>query len=378
MSKILASLACNLDANILLAALPLFESERVEAIEWSFDTLFRHEAIPGWFLELIQACSDQNRLIGHGVFFSLFSGKWSPAQQDWLTRLATLSKAYQFDHITEHFGFMTGEDFHKGAPIGIPYTPATLALGQDRLKRIQAACNCPVGLENLAFSYALDEVKRHGEFLGRLVESVNGFIILDLHNLYCQIHNFDIDFNEIIQLYPLDRVREIHISGGSWQDSQLVPGRAIRRDTHDDGVPPEVFGLLESSLAKCPHLKYVVLEQLGSGLQTEESRSLFRQDFLRMAQIVDQCNQTRQETAEYSFLPKQPGILQALPLEDGVLYSQQAQLSHILETAGDYEAARALLTASILADSSWKVEQWTPYMVETALAIAQKWKNGFA
>lgn len=377
MSKILSSIACNLDANILLAALPLFEAEKIEAIEWSFDTLFQHKEVPDWFMDLVTAFSDQNRLIGHGVFFSLFSGKWLPQQQEWLTHLAALSKQFQFDHVTEHFGFMTGEDFHKGAPISIPFTPVTLALGQDRLKRIQVACECPVGLENLAFSYSLDEVKQQGEFLDKLVESVNGFIILDLHNLYCQIHNFDLDFAEIIQLYPVDRVREIHISGGSWQDSMLVDNKKIRRDTHDDSVPEEVFELLERAIVKCPNLKYVVLEQLGTGLNTEESRRLFQQDFLQMKQIVQQGNRSRPATVEYSFLPRKPYVLEALPLENEWLYAQQAQLSSILETATDFDAAHNLLQASNLANSDWNIEKWEPYMVETALAIAQKWKHGF-
>ncbi len=377
MPNILSAIACNLDQHILLAALPLLEAEKIEAVEWSFDTLFQHEEVPDWFLALIQEFSDQNRLIGHGVFFSLFSGKWSPEQQNWLRRLEQLSKEFSFDHITEHFGFMTGEDFHKGAPISIPYTAATLALGQDRLKRIQAACHCPVGLENLAFSYSLDEVKKHGEFLDRLVDSVNGFIILDLHNLYCQIHNFDIGFEEIMALYPLHRVREIHISGGSWQDSLMAPGEKIRRDTHDDAVPNEVFDLLEHSLRKCPNLKYVVLEQLGTGLYTEESRSRFQQDFLQMEQII-RHNEQRLPATGNSFLPPGQLFLEARPLENERLYAQQLQLSNILETAGSYDAAQKMLHTSDLAQSEWEVEKWDPRMLETALAIAQKWKHGFA
>src|SRR6185295_16105907 len=98
------------------------------------------------------------------------------------------------------------------------------------------------------------------------------FIILDLHNIYCQIHNFNIEFDNIIDLFPLHRVREIHISGGSWEDSHIIPGKKIRRDTHDDSVPEEVFGLLELSIHRCPNLKYVVLEQLSSGLDTLQKR----------------------------------------------------------------------------------------------------------
>ena len=168
MPKIYSSVACNLDSNILQASLPLLQAEKVEAIEWSFDTLYNHKNIPAWFVELLTAFGNEGRLIGHGVYFSLFFGKWTKSQQKWLDHLKKVTKNFRFDHITEHFGFMTGEDFHKGAPIGVPMTSSTLAIGQDRLKRIYNACQCPVGLENLAFAYSLDEVKRHGEFLNQL------------------------------------------------------------------------------------------------------------------------------------------------------------------------------------------------------------------
>jgi uncharacterized protein (UPF0276 family) len=81
--------------------------------------------------------------------------------------------------------FFTGENLHYGAPLPSPYGSATLRIGQDRLSRSYDACRCPVGLENLAFSYLLDEVKRHGEFLEKLLKPVHSFLILDLHKLYC-------------------------------------------------------------------------------------------------------------------------------------------------------------------------------------------------
>lgn len=377
MSTVCSSLACNLDASILLAAIPLFESEKVEAIEWSFDTVFRHDQLPEWFAELLRAFSREGRLIGHGVFFSLFSGKWTKDQQQWLDRLQTLATAYPFDHITEHFGFMTGADFHKGAPVPVPFTPATLALGRDRLQRIQHACNCPVGLENLAFAYSPEEVKRHGDFLDQLLGSINGFIILDLHNLYCQMHNFNLSPDELLAHYPLDRVREMHISGGSWHGSHAEPSRTIRRDTHDDAVPDEVFGMLQGTIGRCPNLKYVVLEQLGSGLDTEERRAAFRQDFLKMNRIVGQQNRRLTPAPVRTFLPPQPCVPAPVPPEDPSLYAQQLQLSRILETAADYRHAQQLLGASDLARSGWKIEHWEPCMLETAMDIARKWKNGF-
>jgi uncharacterized protein (UPF0276 family) len=375
-NSILSSIACNLDAGILSASLPLFAEERIEAIEWSFDTLFNYKEVPSWFLELLHTYSREKRLVGHGVFFSLFSGRFLPEQHSWLKHLEKMAAEFHFDHITEHFGFMTGKDFHHGAPLNIPYSDVTLRIGRDRLARIQDACKCPVGLENLAFSYSLDEVKRHGEFLERLIEPVNGFIILDLHNLYCQLHNFSVPYHELIALYPLDRVREIHISGGSWENAVSGPERKIRRDTHDDAVPASVFELLRRTIPKCPNLKYVVMEQMGVGLRTEASKLAFYQDFIEMQGIVQELQDRPAALLPVnSFMPLQAYTLAPAVAENELLYAQQMQLSDILETAASYQDAMQALLISSLAGTEWQVERWDADMLETAIHIAQKWKK---
>jgi len=376
MPRLLSSISCNLDSHLLLAALPLLEAEKVQAIEWSFDALYKTPELPDWFSELLTTYSQESRLIGHGVYFSLFSGRWLPEQQAWLSHLEQLSAKFRFDHISEHFGFMTGQDFHQGAPLGIPFTQKTLVIGQDRLKRIADACRCPVGLENLAFSYSLEEVKKHGVFLDQLVEPVNGFLILDLHNVYCQLHNFNLTIDDLINFYPIHRVREIHISGGSWEDSHIAPGKKIRRDTHDDAVPEEVFQLLQYMIGKCQNLKYVVLEQIGSALETPERQIRFQQDFEKLDAIVQQENRKDLDVFTHSFLPTMYGSC-GPPLEDQLLYDQQLELSHILYSATSYNHARQLLSSSSLANTEWNVETWETHMLETAMGIAQKWKDGF-
>ncbi len=375
MSKVLSSIACNLDLHLLAAALPLFEAEKVQAMEWSFDVLYHQPERPDWFEALVAAFSSERRLIGHGVFFSLFKAKWSTEQTQWLRDLQIISRTTPFDHLTEHFGFFTGRDFHTGAPLSVPFTPQTLAIGRDRLQRIQAACVCPVGLENLAFAYSLDEVRRHGDFLAQLLEPVNGFIILDLHNLFCQLHNFQLAFETLLALYPLEKVREIHISGGSWDVHLHDASQKIRRDTHDDNVPDAVFELLEKALPICPNLKYVVLEQMGTALQTEAERAAYRQDFERMDKIVARFNLNNQLRTIAPFLPRLDSTLAEQPLENTTLFEQQRQLSDILETSAHYQQAQERLRHSTLHQSAWQVEQWDEAMLHTALQIAQKWKG---
>jgi hypothetical protein len=250
-----------------------------------------------------------------------------------------------------------------------------LRIGQDRLHRIYEACQCPVGLENLAFAYSLAEVEQHGEFLAKLIAPVNGFIILDLHNLYCQLHNFAVSYEALIDLYPLDCVREIHISGGSWEDSGVLPHQKVRRDTHDDAVPAEVFRLLALTMPKCPNLKFVVLEQLGTGLRSENSKAQFRRDFQQMADLVQQHRASFSPVQPANtFRPAQLPALGAA-IEDQSFHAQQMQLSDILESATSFEEAHRRLHASSLANSAWKIEAWEPHMLETAVRIAQKWKQ---
>lgn len=371
-----AGLCCNLDTDLLQAAIPLFEANKVDVVEWSFDTLYKCDVIPDWFTNLLQEYSKANRLVGHGVYFSMFTGKWLEDQALWLKTLAQYSKTFQFDHISEHFGFLTGKDFHSGAPLPVPLTDATLTVGRDRLLRLFDTCQCPVGVENLAFSFTLDTVKKQGEFLNQLIEPVNGFIILDLHNLYCQVHNFKIDFDCLASLYPLERVREIHISGGSWQPSYTDPQKKIRRDTHDSAVPDEVFDYLPVLISKCPNLKYVILEQLGRGFSTPESIFQFRQDFNQLADLIAGLPDQKRAKIKADFLPNSPRIINK-PIDDEILYAQQMELSEIVENCANVKDAVLKLNQSTLANSAWEVEQWEYDMLDTAIKIAEKWKNGF-
>ena len=372
MTKILSTVSFNFDTNIVNTCLPLFRDESIDAIEWSFDTLYQIDALPSWFSELLFQFGDESRLIGHGVFFSLLNGVHSTHQKQWLKDLEEKSKQYKFNHITEHFGFFSGSNAHQGAPLSLPYTETTLKIGIDRLKRISNVCKCPVGLENLALAYSLEDVKRHGEFLEALVSPVNGFVLLDLHNLYCQVHNFEIPFDDIIQSYPLDLVREIHISGGSWSDSQAKLGLKIRRDTHDDFVPEQVFEYLEKALKLCPNLKYVVLEQVGNGLSTQIQQDGFQRDFCRMKRIIS--NYEIKEHNQLDFMPIDQFQINT-PIENEGLYNFQRTLSSILENAENIEDAFHQISKLNKDNPNLELSFSEPHMLETAIRIAQKWRD---
>ncbi len=276
-----------MESDFFRAAQPLFESGEVEVLEWSFDMSWGIAAKPPWVEELLEFYSQRDRLIGHGVSYSLLSAQQDERQTHWLKLLQQECLDYRYRHISEHFGWMAAGDFYQSAPLPMPLTPETLQLGRNNLKRFSDTANVPVGLENLAFAFGWQDVLQQGEFIDRLLEPVDGFLVLDLHNLYCQLHNFQQSAEQLLKRYPLHRVRELHVSGGSWSvTSKGQQTKKIRRDTHDDQVPEAVFELLAIALHSCPNVEAVIFERIGHTLHTEAEIVGFRQDFLRMKQVV--------------------------------------------------------------------------------------------
>ena len=64
-------------------------------------------------------------------------------------------------------------------------------------------------------------------------------------------------------------------------------GTPIRRDTHDDDVPDEVFKMLETALPRCPQTEVVIFERLGSSLATPVDHEHMQADFLRLKTILE-------------------------------------------------------------------------------------------
>ncbi len=262
----------------------LFEAGQVDVVEWSFDVGWGR-SLPGWLDELLSFYSDRDRLLGHGVSYSLLSAQWQSPQAKWLDQYQAELQKYRYHHISEHFGWMGAGKFYHSAPLSLPLAPQTLAMGIDQLQKLVQMSTVPVGLENLAFAWNQQDACEQGSFIRQMLAPVQGFLLLDLHNLYCQMANFNQSAATMLALYPLELVREIHIAGGSWSKSGQ---RHIRRDTHDAAVPEEVFQLLARVLPRCHNLKAVILERLGHTLETEAARTGLQQDFARLRQVVEQ------------------------------------------------------------------------------------------
>lgn len=274
-------LSLMLEDDFLRAALPLFTGGEVEVLEWSFDVGWPPAVMPDWAGELVGEFAANGRLYGHGVHFSVLSAGVGDRQERWLTRLADEVRTHAYRHISEHFGFCNTAGFHRSAPLPVPLTETTLAVGRSHLQRLGEVAGVPVGLENLAFAFSARDVAEQGRFLDELLAPTDGFLLLDLHNLYCQTINFDRTIDDLLATYPLHRVRELHVSGGSADEHD---GR-IRRDTHDGPVPAALFNWLPRVLSACPHVEAVIFERLGGTIAPADDEE-YRADFRRLREVV--------------------------------------------------------------------------------------------
>jgi uncharacterized protein (UPF0276 family) len=273
------------------AASPLLESDGdVEVVEWTLDNGWaaraQGRALPAWCVDTLARYAERDALYGHGFSLSPLSGTWTERHDIWLALLRREMRQRRYQHVSEHFCFVTAAGFAHSAPLPVPLTERTLRMGQERMRRLAEAAGTRVGLENLAIAFGKRDVLAQGQFLDELLAPVDGFVLLDLHNLYCQLHNFDMSADDLLASYPLARVTELHLSGGSWDRPECDPhGRRFRRDTHDDAVPEEVFELLPLALELCPNLEAVFFERIGGSMRPEDYPR-FVADYQRIRSIV--------------------------------------------------------------------------------------------
>jgi uncharacterized protein (UPF0276 family) len=277
------------DEAFLEAVRPLFAEGLVAALEWDIDDSwgFSSRTPPDWAERMLDLYAEEGALYGHGVWLSVLTTPWQPRQEVWLERLAQECRRRPYRHVSEHFGFTAAGPFTRSTMLPLPYCGATVDLGRDRVERLRAATGRPVGLEVLANTLSPIDAVDQGPFLEAVLAPSGGFLVLDVHNVWTQAVNTGLPPELLLESYPLERVRELHVSGGSW-------GRAlgtrdstpVRLDSHDGPLLPPVLSLLRRALALCPRCELVIVERRGETLLSEDVRSEWRDQYRAVVELV--------------------------------------------------------------------------------------------
>ncbi|MEZ0225789.1 MAG: DUF692 family multinuclear iron-containing protein [Alphaproteobacteria bacterium] len=270
------------DARYLDAARPLFSAGAVDAIEWSVDS-WSHDDSADEIDTLLDDYAKRGRLIGHGIHYPLLAVTADKMRATWLKQLKPVIKANKYTGVSVHFGFSTGWKLREGAPLPVPLCKEALDIGKKAMLALQKTVKVPVGIENLALAFSKQDVASQGVFIEEMLRAVDGYLLLDLHNIYCQSINFGIPIIDLVKTYPLGRVLEIHVAGGSWSEHGKMK---VRRDTHDGRVPKELFDALPSVIKLCPKAQYIIFEKLPQSFKTKADTAGFRDDFMQLKSVV--------------------------------------------------------------------------------------------
>jgi len=218
--------------------------------------------------------------VGHGVGWS--TGSVSPPhRRRWVEALRRDAVAFGFRWYTEHSGLTVAGGQHLTLPLPVPFDTGHAATTRAALDAL-ADLVPVVGLENSALPFVVGDPLAEPGWLGRAVGPHH--LLLDLPNLWTMALNLGFDPLAWLARAPLDRVIELHLSGGSWT-GDWFPGRPQRLDSHDTAVPPEVWDLLDHVLPRCPGLRGVTVERMEGTLGDDDVPELLG-DLRRLRRVL--------------------------------------------------------------------------------------------
>jgi len=240
-----------------LAASILLHEEQIDVLEVIADDYF--DARPR-AREALATLARQRPLYLHGVGLGLASAH--PVDRGRLDCLARLIGVIEPAGWSEHLAFVRAGAVEIGHLAAPPRTPATIEGAWRNLERARAIVGARPIVENIATlidppGSTLDEPT----WITAILVASGAPLLLDLHNLHANAHNFGYDAEAALRQLPLDRIGAIHLAGGK----AIEDGRGQTRllDDHLHAVPLPVYELLEDVAALAPQPLIVILERDG-------------------------------------------------------------------------------------------------------------------
>lgn len=191
---------------------------------------------------LLRQVRERHPVALHGVSMSI--GSVDGIDRDYLSRLRALVDEVDPMLVSDHLCWTRIEGFNSHDLLPLPYTEealdvvcANIAVAQDMLGRAML-------IENPSSYVAFaDAPMTEWQFLDEMCARTGCSLLLDVNNIYVSATNHGFDPQDYLAGIPADRVGQIHLAGHS-------QGRELLIDTHDKPVPPQVWALYETALAR--------------------------------------------------------------------------------------------------------------------------------
>ena len=191
-------------------------------------------------------------LVMHGVAMSI--GTVDPLSSEYLTKLKKLADDINPAWISDHLCWtgIAHKNSHDLLPV--PYTEEALKHIVSRIQQVQDFLGRPIALENP--STYLEFKTSHipeSEFIAEMAKQSGCNLLLDVNNVYVTCYNHRLDPKAYIDVLPLNKVAQIHLSGHTNKGTHII-------DTHDDHVVDDVWKLYKYVVHKAGRVPNTMVE----------------------------------------------------------------------------------------------------------------------
>lgn len=204
---------------------------------------------------LLEAARKRFPISLHGLCGDLAGS--AALDEDFLSGLRALIAHVDAPHFSDHLCFTTlaGAEVHDLVPL--PHNERAVSRAAARIRAVQDRIEVPVLVENVSATFRTPGGTMSEEaFVRAVLEEADCGLLLDVNNVWVNAQNFDFDPLAFIEALPLERVGEIHVAGGIYDDEA-----GCWVDTHGEDTPAPVLALLGEVIARLPHDAPVLLER---------------------------------------------------------------------------------------------------------------------
>jgi uncharacterized protein (UPF0276 family) len=175
-------------------------------------------------------------IVPHAINLSI--GSAEGIDEDYLQKLAKLINKINPPWWSEHLSFTRARGVEIGHLSPLPYTPEAVDVVCQNIEQIKRYIDVPLILENITYLLTIPGAQMtEAQFIGEVAERCDCGLLLDVTNLYTNSVNHDYDANQFLDQLPLERVIQLHFTGGFWHDGVLI-------DSHSHSTPSEVWRLM--------------------------------------------------------------------------------------------------------------------------------------
>ncbi len=188
--------------------------------------------------------ADKYAISLHAVGLSL--GADQAVDTNHLKQFKELVDRYKPFNVSDHVAWSASGNAHLNDLLPLPYTSETLERLTNNIKQTQDYFGRAMLVENPSTYIAFkdNEMSEH-DFMNKLCEESECFMLLDINNIYVQSHNHGLDPRAYIDSIEPKYVREMHLAGHIEKE---VGDHSILVDTHNQEVCDEVWVLYEHAV----------------------------------------------------------------------------------------------------------------------------------